>query len=62
MDNILRTAEKSTLFTTCLCLNSINSFPVVAHQSLALKSPDAVAASVRVSESTLADQTAPLCP
>lgn len=50
------------LFTTCLCLNSCNSLPVVAHQSFAVKSPDAVAARVRLRGSTFADQTAPLCP
>ena len=54
------TGEKSTLFTTCLCLNSCNSFPVVTHHNFAVKSPDPVAANVRVRLSTLADQTAPL--
>lgn len=32
------------------------------YHNLAVKSPDAVAASVVVSGSTLIDQTAPLCP
>ena len=36
---ITLTCEKSMLLTTCLCLNSCSSFPVVAHQSLAVKSP-----------------------
>lgn len=57
-----RTREKSTDLTTCLCLNSWSSLPVVAHHSLTVKSPLAVAAKVRVCASTLADQTAPLCP
>ena len=33
------TCEKSMLLTTCLCLNSCSSLPVVAHHSLAVKSP-----------------------
>ena len=57
-----RTREKSIDFTTCLCLNSCSSFPVVAHQSFAVKSPLAVAPKVLVNVSTFADQTAPLCP
>jgi hypothetical protein len=56
------TPEKSTLLTICLCLNSNNSLPVLTLQSLALKSPEAVAASVRERRSTLVDQTAPLWP
>lgn len=56
------TAEKSTLFTTCLCLNSYNSFPELRDHNLAEKSPEPVAANVRVNLSTFADQTAPLWP